>query len=310
MQKRIVNNLKIPEEIIQYLKIKNDCNCDYGALESNIEVNYDSFGRIISIAHYTPDRELLRIIFYEGSKVAKINNYRAENLYSTEEYTNNLMLAKTIYKRNGDVQCVYKYEYNKENKISRISKYREGRDVLVCYRYDFLGRIIERNVCLNGKHNIKQKFNYDILDRVVDYEDNNQKLHVNAISQKNELISYVITDTMGNNINVENHFADCGYICTSIVLNGHSTKVNDSSYVDNIMLKKPSASEDDLDLIISNLFSSVEEKNYTKDLSTSVKAKSKSLIDKNIENRTLPISIRKRVLYNALVNEKLVNDKK
>ena len=69
------------------------------------------------------------------------------------------------------------------------------------------------------------------------------------------------------------------------------------------MLKKPSASDEDLDLIISNLFNQTDDKSYTRELSTVVNKHSMGLIDKNIENRTLPISLRKRMLYNLVMNE-------
>ena len=303
MTKRVICNLKIPEEIAHYLNYNDDFEKEYLLQESNVKINHDSFGRIISIAYYTPDEELIKIIFYENSRISKINNYKSEKLYSTEEYTNDLMLSKVIYKSNGDVYKTYKYDYNREYRISRISMTKKNQNLLICYKYDSLGRIIERNVCLNDIQNNKQKFSYDILDRIINYEDKNQILHVNNISQKNELLSYVITDTIGNNIIVENHFADCGYICTSITVNGHTTKVNDLSYVDNIMLKKPSASDEDLDLIISNLFNQTDDKSYTRELSTVVNKHSMGLIDKNIENRTLPISLRKRMLYNLVMNE-------
>ena len=120
---------------------------------------------------------------------------------------------------------------------------------------------------------------------------------MDKIGQNNELISYTITDRIGNVINVENHFADCGYICTSLKVNGHSTSVNDASYVDNVMLKKPFATEDDLDIIISNLFTGMD----TVTQRTASEDNAMSLINNSIEIRTLPISLRKRALYNTLV---------
>ena len=81
------------------------------------------------------------------------------------------------------------------------------------------------------------------------------------------------------------------------MVNGHTTSVNDTSYVDNVMLKKPFATEDDLDIIKSNLFVGMD--------GTTQRAASESnamdIIDDNIESRALPISLRKRALYNTLV---------
>ena len=111
------------------------------------------------------------------------------------------------------------------------------------------------------------------------------------------MISYTITDRINNVISVENHFADCGYICTTLVVNGHSTTVNDTSYVDNVMLKKPFATEDDLDIIISNLFTGMD----TATQRAGCYSNTMDIINNNIENRALPIALRKRALYNTLV---------
>ena len=111
------------------------------------------------------------------------------------------------------------------------------------------------------------------------------------------MISYTITDRINNVISVENHFADCGYICTTLVVNGHSTTVNDTSYVDNVMLKKPFATEDDLDIIISNLFTGMN----TATQRAGCYSNAMDIINNNIENRALPIALRKRALYNTLV---------
>ena len=62
------------------------------------------------------------------------------------------------------------------------------------------------------------------------------------------------------------------------------------------MLKKPYATEDDLDIIISNLFTGMDA--VTQRPASSNNAM--GLIDANIENRALPISLRKRALYNTL----------
>ena len=69
------------------------------------------------------------------------------------------------------------------------------------------------------------------------------------------------------------------------------------------MLKKPYTSEDDLDLIIANLFSkspSKIEKNKNLD------KLSNDIINREIEIKVLPISIRKRVLYNQIISQSLL----
>ena len=87
-----------------------------------------------------------------------------------------------------------------------------------------------------------------------------------------------------------------------IIVNGHSTTVKDTSYVDNIMLKKPYATEDDLDLIIANLFGGTGTRNSEE---SSVIKSSFKKAQQDIEPRILPISIRKRLLYNNTMSKTL-----
>lgn len=290
----------VPQVLENYYKTDNEDNyIDIGA-SSNTEVKRDSFGRVVSVSYYTEDRDLIKTEFYSGSRICTINQYRQGRLYSTGEYKDDLLISKSIMKKDGTISCQYEYEYNQNNKINRIHKITKNKDILVGYRFDSFGRIIERNISVNNEMITRQKYQYDILDRVVAYQDASQKIKVDNISEKNELISYTITDRMNNIIKVENHFADCGYICSKVMVNGHSCSVNDKSYVDNLMLKSPYTSEDDLDLIISNLLSN--HVNTTSRIEYVVSNNAMGLIDRSIEIRTLPISLRKRALYNTIVN--------
>lgn len=293
----ITNNFSIPQELIKYFHSGNKLIDENLNFSSNIEVVHDSEGKISSLKLYSPDNELIKTLCYENSKIVLINNFRQNLLYSSDRYNNDLLIEKTVYRKNGSLAYTITYEYNREKRLNRICKKTLKRELLVGYRYDTFGRITEKNISFNGKQTTKQEYRYDVLDRVVEYKDTKQKILVNKISQNNELISYTITDKIDNVISVENHFADCGYICTTLMVNGHTTSVNDTSYVDNVMLKKPFATEDDLDIIISNLFVGMD--------GTTQRAASESnamdIIDDNIESRALPISLRKRALYNTLV---------
>lgn len=290
----------IPQNLNSYYNLdENDAVVDVGILPK-VEANRDSFGRLVSINYYTDDNDLVRTEFYSGSSVYKINQYRQNLLYSSSEYKDDLLISKSIMKKDGSLSCCFEYEYNKDKKINRISKKTPTKNILVGYKYDIFGRIIERNISVDNDIVTKQRYGYDILDRVVEYEDSSQKIKVDKISEKNELISYTITDRMNNIIKVENHFADCGYICSNVMVNGHVCSVNDKSYVDNIMLKRPYTSENDLDLIISNLLR--KPANTTSRIDDVVSNNTMGLIDKSIELRTLPISLRKRALYNTIVN--------
>ena len=290
----------IPEELEKFYRNHLDVNSDNIEFKSNIDINRDSFGRINSISYYTDDKDLVKTDFYSGSTISKTNQYRRGSLYSSCEYKDNLLISKNIYKKDGTISCLYEYEYNKDNKVNRIHKKTKDKDIVVGYKYDTFNRITERNISVDNETVTKQKYKYDILDRVVEYEDSSQKIQVDKISEKNELLSYTITDKMNNIIKIENHFADCGYICTRIIVNGHSSSVNDKSYADNIMLKRPYTTEDDLDLIISNLLSHTT--NSTSRVDNVISTNAMGLIDRSIEIRTLPISLRKRALYNTIVN--------
>lgn len=66
------------------------------------------------------------------------------------------------------------------------------------------------------------------------------------------------------------------------------------------MLEKPYTNENDLDLIIADLFRSGTP--MRSERTEHAEKQSGNLIDKNIEIRVLPISMRKRLLYNMAVN--------
>ena len=104
---------------------------------------------------------------------------------------------------------------------------------------------------------------------------------------------------MGNKIVVENLYSSSTYAETKISLNGHSTMIKDTSYVDNIMLKRPYANENDLDLIIANLFNEENVTPTKREAYSEVNAM--DVIDSNIQNRTLPISMRKRLLLERAI---------
>ncbi len=291
----ITNSFTIPEELVKYFNPDNaEENLNFS---SDIEVVRNSNGKISSLKLYSPDKELIKTLCYENSKIVLVNHFRQNLLYSSDRYNNELLIEKNVYRRNGALAYTINYEYNREKRLNRICKKALNRELLVGYRYDSFGRIIEKNISFNGKQRTKQEYSYDVLDRIVEYKDTKQKILVNKISQNNELISYTITDRINNVISVENHFADCGYICTTLVVNGHSTTVNDTSYVDNVMLKKPFATEDDLDIIISNLFTGLN----TATQRAGCYSNAMDIINNNIENRALPIALRKRALYNTLV---------
>ena len=290
--------LTLPPELSDYGTFQNLTEPDVEVeLMSEVEVNRDLRGRILSVNYYSPNQELIKQKFYHGMSVSYINYYSQNRLCSKEEYDEDRLVTKTVYHKNGSMAYEIKYEYEKA-KLSHISKRTSENEIVIKYVYDELDRIISRKIYLDNRPVSEQKYNYDILDRIKEYKDENQRIVVKNVSAKNELLSYSITDKIGNEIEINNHFTEYGYTDTEITLNGHSITVNDTSYVDNVMLKKPYASDDDLDLIISSLMKHSMPSVVRTDSMDVLNRKSMGLIDKNIQIKTLPISIRKRVLFN------------
>lgn len=289
----------IPLELISYKKVLDTISTSE---ETNFmpcaEINRDKRGRIISANFYSDENELYKQVFFDGDEITAVNYYSNDRLIRKDIFDKNYLAAKQIYKTDGTLAYKIYYSYNQTHQIISICKQSSKKEILVTYAYDSIDRIISRNIYLNSILQTEQHYRYDALNRVVEYKDENQKIYVRSISQKNELLSYSITDRIDNEIVITNHFTATGYVDTEFVLNGHCTTVKDTRYVDNVMLRKPFTSEDDLDLIISNLYNSSDTIITRPTQETSATKNAMSLIDKNIELRVLPISIRKRVLYN------------
>ena len=289
----------IPLELISYKKILDTIStAEETEMMPCAEINRDKRGRIISANFYSDGNELYKQVFFDGDEITAINYYSNDRLARRDIFDKNYLAAKHVYKKDGTIAYEIYYSYNQVHQITSICKRSAKREILVTYAYDTIDRIICRNIYLNSTLQTEQHYCYDALNRVVEYKDENQRIVVKSISQKNELLSYSITDKINNEIIITNHFTATGYIDTEFVLNGHSTTVKDTRYVDNVMLRKPFTSEDDLDLIISGLYNSSDAVITRPSQESSAARNAMSLIDKNIELKVLPISIRKRVLYN------------
>ena len=290
----------IPQELISYSKVLDEIinfNSDID-ISSGAEINRDSRGRIVSANFYSADNELYKQIYFDGDYINAIHYYRNDKLFCKEVFDAGYLNSKYFYKKDSSLAYEIHYTYNKAHLLESLCKKNFEREITVTYSYDSLDRIVKRKIFLNSKLLTSQQYSYDALNRVVEYKDENQRIVVKNISRKNELISYSITDKIENEIIITNHFTETGYVDTEFTLNGHSTTVKDTSFADNIMLKKPFTSEDDLDLIISGLYNSSSSIINKPDKNDIISRNSMSLIDSNIELKTLPISIRKRVLYN------------
>lgn len=294
--------LKVPADLSAYYHVTNVINETSNStdkFQSDLIICRNSSGCVSSVKYLTPEKELSKEVFYNNGQISKINYYRNGYLYSTEGYKDGYVALKFVFLKTGYLSHKYEYEHNKKGQIISICKKSQNQEILAVYKYDDFERIFCRKIYLNNEEVLEQHYVYDILDRIIEYKDNNQHIVIKKISNKNELLSYVITDKMNNDIIIENNITERGYLCTNISVNGHCSVVKDSNYVDNVMLKKPYTSEDDLDLIIANLFCSSSSTQTNRTGNTEIN--SGNLINQNIEARVLPISMRKRLLYNNTV---------
>lgn len=291
--------VSIPQELSQFQK-----NSDVAApivfisWKSDVQIVKGKDGTIEHVDYWNNGTELLKQIYYEGSAISKIKYFRNNILYQEERYSENKVVSRGTYNKDKILISGVAYHYDRQERIIKIEKSRGNNTYSVDYGYDELGRVNSRIVSYNSSNIVEQKYRFDILDRVVEYKDNRQIISVDKISSKGELISYSITDKMGNVVSIVNNLIESCYIDTDITLNGHKTTKVCRSYMDNVFLKKPYTTEDDLDLVIANLFNSqhaVTKRTSDNDISQGV-------IKNSIEARVLPISIRKRLLYNQVVN--------
>ncbi|MBR6126187.1 hypothetical protein IKQ21_00725 [bacterium] len=294
--------VSVPEELKSFCKNNKTKPIPiYYPSEQNfgIKIVRKKNGEVDYTAHYSDTGELIKKSYYDGTSITRITYFRNNIPFCTEDFKSERILRKTYFNTDEKIKSEILYKYFKDNIVS-IQKFQSKNKYEVIYGYDELDRINSRILKINDITVNEQKYSFDILDRLIEYSDYNQRVKVLQISPANQLIYYKITDKIGNEISVINNFNAYGYKCTEMSLNGHKISITDRNYVDNIMLKKPYASEDDLDLIIANLLNNNENCRTTK--RSGVVDITNQLIQDNIKIRVLPISIRKRVLYNMSLN--------
>ena len=297
--------ISIPKELRQYTKVASiltndkvhsvkEVNTDFG-----VKLIKDNKGNLIHTAYYSETGELLKKIFYDGSTVSTIEHYRYNSLYSMEKYYDGRITRKIKYNKFKKPICIINYEYNRKGRITSIREFAENNRYEVEYGYDELMRVNSRVIKINNNIVAEQRYRYDILDRIVEYKDENQTITVKKLNSKNELLNYTITDKIGNTITIINKYLCSDYIGTEIELNGHKTTVYDRNYVDNVMLKKPFTSEDDLNLVMSKMLrkksceqtssiTPITQRNDNTDITNAVING-----NINISTKPLPISMRK-----------------
>ena len=300
--------IPIPEELQQFKKNmvcpKNENNVVQMS-NFGVKVVKDALGNPMHSEYYSESGELLKKIFYKGSSISTIEHYRNSMLYSQEEYKEGLLSRELTFNYYGEIITTIRYNYNKNNQITAVRKAVKEARYDVEYGYDELNRVNSRILKYNNEVIEEQKYRYDILDRVIEYSDRNQFITVHKVNQYNDLICYTIADNAGNTIAVVNKFLCNEYIGTELDLNGHKTTVKDKCYVDNIMLKKPVTTKDDLDFAMSAVMKKMQENNT--ELATK-RISEKDIIEKiigdnlnQIELKVLPISMRKLQLLDIAV---------
>lgn len=294
-------SISIPTELKQYEKtekiiseseILEDSCQDFGVkLIKNIN------GTISQAEYYSESGDILKKVYYKGSAVSCIEHFRYGKMRSQETYTDGLILRKSIFDNNLQLLSSISYEYNRKGDITAVKKTYKQQKYEIFYGYDDLNRPNSRELRQNSKVLDKQIFRFDIIDRIVEYEDKNQKIKVEKVNPNNELVKYLIKDCAGNTIDIYNKFLCSEYIGTDISLNGHKTTVKDRSYLDNVMLKKPYPSVDDLDLAFSGYINKYKVLPIKRMCNTDI---AENIINKQKSN-VLPISVRKLHLIQNIV---------
>ena len=288
--------IHIPKELEQY-KINTDtpdCSINIKTADFGVKIVKNNQGELEYAAYYSDSGELIKRIYYKNSEVSKVIHYRNNIIYSEETYHDGCILKKIKYDKDGNPLSHTNFQYNKLKQLNTIKKFVNSNIYEIQYGYDELKRLNSRKIFVNSKEVNNQIYEYDILDRIVEYKDSNQKISIKKMNQNNQLISYIITDKVGNDINILNKFYCSEYIGTEVELNGHKTTVKDKNYLDNILLRKPCANEDDLDFSISSMSSCISEKTH-RESKTDVIDIFAARLGASKEN-VLPISIRKKML--------------
>ena len=249
--------ISIPEELKQFSKvvdlIEEDNSSENLFKDFGVKTIKDSSGFVTGTAYYSDSGELIKKVLYKGAAVDHIEHYRNNVLYAKEKFDSGRLLRKTMYTPTGQECSVISYKYNNLEQIVCIHKMMNKVKYAVEYGYDDLSRVNRRVLLINNKVINDQNYRYDMLDRIIEYRDLNQTINVHKVNLNNELVCYTITDVIGNRIIINNKFMCSNYIGTDIELNEHKTSVNDISYVNNVMLKKPYTTEEDLYYALSHL---------------------------------------------------------
>ena len=218
-------SISIPEELKKFSKeveLLETPSKVYKLNDFGVKPIKNNSGNTVGNAYYSDMGELIKKVYYNGSSVIKVENFRNGYLYSQEEFNSAKILRKTLYDANKTKLCVIKYKYNNDEQICSIQKFINDNVYTVNYGYDELKRVNSRTIYIDCSLINEQSFKYDILDRIIEYKDGNQCIKIHKVNQHNDLVSYTIIDAVGNKIDINNRFilsADSGaFISGSLFL--------------------------------------------------------------------------------------------
>ena len=229
----------------------------------------------------------------------KIEYFYNNKKVKTEIYKEDLIVKQYVYANyTGEILYVYDYEYDR-GRVNKISRTLNDECYEVEYLYDFLDRIVQRRISLNAKLISIQSYEYDVRNRVVLYKDESRTIRVYFYGDNNRILTYSIEDKMNNVITYKNYFENDEYVETKKIVEGQETCLKDIKYVNILSLNKPRARVYDFDLVVKNLM--LCKKQTSRKVNSSLIMDVK--IEENTQNKVLPISIRKYLLYKQAINK-------
>ncbi len=284
--------LEIPQELKQYQLISKEDTTE--CLINDILAGYlnSNEKHVERAEYYSANGELLKRTLFDGNSVQKEMYFINGRICTEKEFDKNNVSVQKNFDKDGNIICTTLYIYRNRLIISIIKK-KHNNEYKISYSYDEAKRIINRSIYINQELVNKQIYCYNRDNRVKEYQDDNQCIKVFEETPQNELVKYVVTDILGNEISVYNHFENSEYIETEITLNGHKTILKDKNYIYNQILQKPDANEEDLDLVILNLYKQVKTPTKCKN---NINIISSFIKNKEAYNNILPITIRKHAL--------------
>jgi hypothetical protein len=155
---------------------------------------YDDFGKLTEEISFDNNGDFGFGAMYKydgnGNKIEKLERNTFSNAYKTSEqykYDDKRNLTELIFFMNGEYHYKIVYEYDKNGLMIRESGDMLSKELSVYFtnKYDLYGNLIRTNEYHKGKLLIKELFEYDMNNKMIKYEqyDEKGKLMKNLITQ-------------------------------------------------------------------------------------------------------------------------------